>query len=61
MKKGEVQFIPFRNRELDWRTKMNTEKIQPEKAEIEFIRGDVPIPPNVRPVIVLSGSDYEMG
>ena len=40
---------------------MKTEKIQSEKAEIAFMDGEVPIPPNVRPVIVLSGSDYEMG
>lgn len=29
-------------------------------AEIDFAEG-VPIPPNVRPVIILSGSDYEIG
>lgn len=30
------------------------------KAEIKFVDG-VPIPPSVRPVIILKGSDYEMG
>ena len=30
------------------------------QVEISF-DGEVPIPPNVRPVIVLSGSDYDMG
>ncbi len=32
----------------------------PGKVEIPY-SGEVPLPPNVRPVIILSGSDYEMG
>ena len=32
----------------------------PAGAEISY-EGGVPLPPNVRPVILLSGSDYEMG
>ena len=30
------------------------------EAEISFA-GEVPLIPNVRPVIILSGSDYDMG
>ena len=32
----------------------------PAGVEIPYA-GEVPLPPNVRPVIILSGSDYEMG
>jgi hypothetical protein len=32
----------------------------PPGVEIPYA-GEVPLPPNVRPVIILSGSDYEMG
>ncbi len=32
----------------------------PSGIEISFA-GEVPMPPNFRPVVILSGSDYEMG
>lgn len=34
--------------------------MEPDTTEINFADG-VPIPPNVRPVIILSGSDYDIG
>jgi len=38
---------------------MEDKRVDPE-AEISFA-GEVPLVPNVRPVIILSGSDYDMG
>ena len=35
-------------------------RVEPAEAEISFIDG-APIPPGARPVIILSGSDYDMG
>jgi hypothetical protein len=35
--------------------------MQSTVPEISFVEGDVPVPPNVRPVIVLQGSDYDLG
>ncbi len=31
------------------------------KPEIEFVDGKVPLPQSVRPLILLKGSDYDMG
>ncbi len=36
------------------------DKLTNSEAEISFA-GEVPLIPNVRPVIILSGSDYDMG
>lgn len=44
---------------LDAETTSSRGKL-PERSEIEYEEG-VPIPPMVRPVVILSGSDYEMG
>jgi hypothetical protein len=30
-------------------------------TEIAFVNGEVPLPPSIRPLILLSGSDYDMG
>jgi len=40
---------------------MKEKKLTPRESEISFVDGEVPLPPNVRPLIVLSGSDYDMG
>ena len=40
---------------------MEKKQFASQKAEIDFADGEVPLPPNIRPVIVMSGSDYDMG
>lgn len=41
--------------------KMTSKKPPKHQTEISFSDNEIPVPPNVRPVIVLNGSDYEMG
>jgi hypothetical protein len=45
---------------LNWPYPVANGKKNGVGAEINFADG-VPIPPNIRPVIILSGSDYEIG
>lgn len=40
---------------------MEENRVPTSTPEITFFEGDIPVPPNVRPVIVLSGSDYDLG
>ena len=39
---------------------MSPSALLPQETEVPYA-GEVPLVPNVRPVIVLQGSDYDMG